>query len=166
MKYLIRLYPRAWRARYGDEFAALVEDQPLRPGLLLDILAGAIDAHVSPQCQVELEGTDKSRPGGHVMRLLAIRCAAGPRLSTAEQLLSALLVVGTAAGMSLIYLWVNRAAPDNLYVEALGLATFPISVIVGMMPFYLRDHSRVARTVLTVGALTLAYLGSLLAAWT
>lgn len=44
---LLRLYPRAWRARYEVEFLALLQDRP--PTLLhvIDILLGALDAHVS-----------------------------------------------------------------------------------------------------------------------
>lgn len=46
---LVRLYPRGWRERYGDEFAALLDDTTGRiPRLLLtwDIIRGAIDAHL------------------------------------------------------------------------------------------------------------------------
>lgn len=46
MRFLLRLYPAAWRARYGEEFAALLEDQPLTPRIALDTLLGALDAHV------------------------------------------------------------------------------------------------------------------------
>jgi ClpX C4-type zinc finger protein len=42
---LVRLYPRAWRRRYGAEFQALLEQQPLGPGEVIDILRGALDAH-------------------------------------------------------------------------------------------------------------------------
>ena len=40
---VLRLYPRAWRERYGDEFMALLEDSGLRMTDLLDILLGAMD---------------------------------------------------------------------------------------------------------------------------
>ena len=42
LRILARLYPAAWRKRYGDEFEALIEDA--RPGLggALDILKGAL----------------------------------------------------------------------------------------------------------------------------
>lgn len=42
---LLRLYPRAWRKCYGDEFAALLEETPLSLGNLADVLVGALDAH-------------------------------------------------------------------------------------------------------------------------
>ncbi len=45
----LRLYPETWRARYADEFAALLEQQPLTLGALWDVLLGALDAHIAPQ---------------------------------------------------------------------------------------------------------------------
>jgi len=41
MKALLRLYPRAWRERYGSEMAALVDDLPADIGVALDLLLGA-----------------------------------------------------------------------------------------------------------------------------
>ena len=46
--WLLRLYPAGWRARYGDEFAALLDDYPLTFLGLLDVLLGALDAHIAP----------------------------------------------------------------------------------------------------------------------
>ena len=43
---LIRLYPAHWRARYGDEFEALLGERPLSPFDAADLLLGAIDAHL------------------------------------------------------------------------------------------------------------------------
>jgi hypothetical protein len=39
--WLVRLYPAAWRARYGDEFAALLEQMPLTLPVIWDVLCGA-----------------------------------------------------------------------------------------------------------------------------
>lgn len=47
-KWLLRLYPRAWRTRYEDEFAALLEQCPFSLSDLLDIFIGAIDARLHP----------------------------------------------------------------------------------------------------------------------
>lgn len=46
MRLLLHLYPAAWRVRYGEEFAALLEEQPLTPRIALDVLLGALDARV------------------------------------------------------------------------------------------------------------------------
>jgi hypothetical protein len=43
---LIRLYPARWRARFGDEFEALLEERPLGPFDVADVLLGALDAHL------------------------------------------------------------------------------------------------------------------------
>lgn len=43
---LITLYPAAWRERYGDELAALLEEIGIGPRTILDVLSGALDAHV------------------------------------------------------------------------------------------------------------------------
>jgi hypothetical protein len=46
---LIRLYPRAWRERYEDEFLALLEARPPTIGDRLDIVRAALDARMHPQ---------------------------------------------------------------------------------------------------------------------
>lgn len=46
---LLRLYPAAWRARYGDEFAELLASRPPSLRDRLDILFGAVDARLNPQ---------------------------------------------------------------------------------------------------------------------
>ena len=43
-RWLVRLYPRAWRRRYEVEFVALLEEQPLTLGVVLDVVRGALDA--------------------------------------------------------------------------------------------------------------------------
>jgi len=43
---LIRCYPTRWRDRYGDEFAAVLEERTLGPFDVADILLGALDAHL------------------------------------------------------------------------------------------------------------------------
>jgi hypothetical protein len=49
MKRLVYLYPPEWRDRYGEEFSALLEARPVTPLDLLDIIRGALDAHLHPQ---------------------------------------------------------------------------------------------------------------------
>lgn len=44
--WMLRLFPRAWRARYEEEFRALLEAQPASAGDLLDILMAAGDAQL------------------------------------------------------------------------------------------------------------------------
>jgi hypothetical protein len=46
MRGLIRLYPRAWRERYGDELEAFLEDSGGGPAAALDVVRGALDARL------------------------------------------------------------------------------------------------------------------------
>jgi hypothetical protein len=50
---MLRLYPPAWRARYGEELAALLEMSVCSPFVLLDVLRGAFDAHLHPELVAE-----------------------------------------------------------------------------------------------------------------
>ena len=43
---LVTLYPGRWRDRYGDEFTHVLTDQPLTLRLLVDVIGGAVDAHL------------------------------------------------------------------------------------------------------------------------
>jgi hypothetical protein len=44
---LLGLYPRSWRARYGEEFVALLEKEGTGPRVVLSVVAGAFDAWMS-----------------------------------------------------------------------------------------------------------------------
>ena len=93
MRGLLALYPRAWRRRYGAEFAALLDEQPRSPGLVLDVLLGAIDAHLDPQVADDGEASLRRRMKDVVMNGLRSR--------------TVLMAIGLAlpfAGLALSYL--------------------------------------------------------------
>lgn len=45
---ILRVYPRWWRDRYGDEVGAVLDAGPRRPGDRADLLRGAVDAWLHP----------------------------------------------------------------------------------------------------------------------
>ncbi len=49
MSRLVRLYPAAWRDRYGEEFEALLAERPPSLSDRLDVVRGALDARLDPQ---------------------------------------------------------------------------------------------------------------------
>lgn len=51
-KAALALYPLAFRRRYGDEMAALVEDSPAGPRATFDLFRGALLAHARPPAGV------------------------------------------------------------------------------------------------------------------
>jgi hypothetical protein len=86
---LIRCYPARWRARYGDEFEAILEERPLGPYDVADILLGALDARL------------RSRPAGAANpqgRGLSMSLRVGGIAAIAGALILAVSWFGTAFG--------------------------------------------------------------------
>jgi hypothetical protein len=63
MSKLVRLYPKAWRDRYEDEFLALLEARPPTTRDMLDVVLGAVDAHLHPQGDVAPQPRTHRIPG-------------------------------------------------------------------------------------------------------
>jgi hypothetical protein len=61
MSRLLRLYPRVWRERYGDEFVELIREKPPTSLDTVDVIRGALDAWLHPQIVGQ---TPSSAPGG------------------------------------------------------------------------------------------------------
>jgi hypothetical protein len=57
---LVALYPAAWRARYGAEFAIFLEDRPSSIGAILDVIAWALVEHVRNICGPVIEERQRS----------------------------------------------------------------------------------------------------------
>ncbi len=72
MSALLRLYPRAWRERYGDEMLALLEAQPASIFDQLDLILGALDAHLHEQVRGSAEPDKESPVSPRTFGLLAI----------------------------------------------------------------------------------------------
>jgi hypothetical protein len=51
---LVALYPEKWRAEFGDEFAALLEDTRLTPRAVLDVTVQAGKLHVAARRRLAL----------------------------------------------------------------------------------------------------------------
>ncbi len=75
MSTILDLYPRAWRERYGDELAALLEEQPATLFDDLDLIRGAIDARLHPQVPDTRKTPEKEIPMN--TRLLGVLAAIG-----------------------------------------------------------------------------------------
>lgn len=143
MSWLLRLYPAQWRERYGEEFGAVLASQRASPGLVLDVLGGAIDAHLHPQIQHSHSKQILGDNMGDDMMTLEMlqRCAAGgPKLSPRDRriaslvmILSALVLAGLYIGLTKIY----RAAPA---VEAVFYMSFPFLALVYGQTAYLRKR--------------------------
>jgi hypothetical protein len=147
MRILLRLYPKAWRKLYGDEFAGILAAQRLSPRLLLDIIGGAVDARLQPQVRMA--------EGDTMTRNLLKRCAAsGPQLSKKDELRGAAAMIGFSLLFAGLYIWASNVYRGTEMVDVFGAMAFPVAVVATMPFTYLKGHSKAAKVV-TVGGLLL-----------
>ena len=123
MKWLIQLYPEAWRKRYGDEFATVLASQHASLGLVLDVLGGAVDARLHPQIG---DSRSKQNEGDKMTNQMMKRCAAGgPKLSPADQKIASITMLASSLAMAILYIALTKIYRSLPAVQALGYASFP-----------------------------------------
>ncbi len=93
MSRLVRLYPATWRARYEAEFVELLAARPPGPFERLDVVRGALDAHLHPQVRHPEEvwsPSPVSEDGHRLTRRLGFGALAGAALWIVAWVVSAL----------------------------------------------------------------------------
>ena len=129
MRILLRLFPAGWRVRYGEEFAALLEDQPPSRRKWLDVVRCLIAAHLEGRNPPALDPTTGGRKGVLVaLGLLGLATAA----------LGAVFVVD--ASYSAV-----RRVPELLGATIL---TLPLALAVAVVRAFRRDADRPLRAAL------------------
>jgi hypothetical protein len=135
---LLRLYPRAWRDRYGDEFLALIGDRPLPVAQIIDIISGAIDARLSS----DVRRTTASRSqvtqlqgGTALMEFLKQSCIHDRKavLSKRDAWIGAGVMIAGSILLSALAIGLDRSGLETLG-EGVTAAAFPVSVLM-TMPF-------------------------------
>ena len=71
---LLRLYPRAWRHRYGEEFLATAGPDRLSVQQVIDITSGAIDAWLSTEVRKATRAASAATSGGRTMTVRTMIC--------------------------------------------------------------------------------------------
>jgi hypothetical protein len=129
--WLLKLYPASWRERYEEEVAQLIRDQGWTPGLVVDLVTGAIDAWRHPELIAPIRGTEicESR-----------------KQSTMIAKASVTLVL---SALGLLFLYASLVAAEALSTTALALS---FSVDTGVTGNLYRA------AILSVTALPIAYL--------
>ena len=154
MTWLLKLYPRAWRQRYGAELEELVASQPRSLQLVIDLLGGAVDARLKPQMAArQPDNALADDRGGSEMLTRMLVCGATAKTSRKDALLGAGLTIGAALVVATIML-IGR----NDVTETIGLVMFPGVLAVGTMSMRMSRHSMPARVVLTLGPLLVLFL--------
>ena len=133
---MIRLYPAAWRARYGDEFEAVLEEQPLGPFDVADIILAALDAHL----HLRRLDAAANRQRGFTMSL---------RLGGSAAILGPLLFLTGFVAMSTD--GSDDIFPGGALVIA-GMAALLLALI-GLSAFQARQHPRLIWAAFAIPAL-------------
>ena len=157
MKWLLQLYPARWRERYGEEFETVLASQRASVGLVLDVLGGAIDAHLYPQIQ---KSNSKPIKEEDTMTLLMLqRCSAGgPKLSRRDQRIASLFMILSALVMAVLYIALTKIYHSAPAVQAVGYASFPALCLVYGEAAYLRKRPWLTQVFVLVGGLSGMYL--------
>jgi hypothetical protein len=144
---LIRLYPRAWRQRYGPEMRELLAAKRVSLRTIADLLAGAIDARFNSQ----LKPAEQTGPDAGIKKMVkAFRCAP-EGVSIRDQWRSAAWLVGGSAVLTVFGLLLRMQLGPNSLSEGLLYSAFPASLSLSSECTYLRRYSATARTVMAAG---------------
>jgi hypothetical protein len=161
MKLLLRLYPAAWRERYGEEFLEIVARERGTPLLALDVLAGAFDAHLNSRLGARAAKPAAGATGGLAMvGGLSFRCADADRQTRAEMLRSSLLLAGLILAMTALFVVLRRTYGSTLWVEALGFAAMPLSLALWSAQGVLRYRTWTVRGLLVLLVAAVSLLGA------
>jgi hypothetical protein len=139
-RWFLKLYPRAWRERYGAELADLVGDKPLSLQNSIDLIAGAIDARFTK--------------GTKMPSALRTACLLKDEPQTAADGMrgAAVIIVG-----SLVMLGLATMARRQGWAaagDALADLSFPVSLALMSHVMYLRKQSFKVKAIITGGTLT------------
>lgn len=155
---LVRLYPRAWRTKYGGEFMHVLTAQPMTLRLVADVIGGAIDARLRRPPRAGHEG-DVMTAG------LLKRCArGGPQLTTAEAWRAAAILIGASLVFSGLYIWAKVTLPNKELVDAFGIMAYPAALMVTMPFYYMKEATRAAKVFAVLVSLVMLAAASYLAA--
>ena len=145
-RFLIRCYPARWRARYGDEFEAILEERPLGPFDVADIVLGALDARL--RMRGRAAGTAHGRGLDMSLRIGGIAAIVGATVFVIAQFSA----IGLLADATLV-----------VSLTLVGLAILLVA-LAGLSAFQARTQSRLSWAAFLIPAVgTVAIIVSVLA---
>ncbi len=157
MTWLLHLYPARWRKRYGEEFRAVLANQRASAGLFLDVLAGAVDAHLNPQIQ-QSDSTHIQGDDTMTVAMLS-RCAlGGPKLSPADRRIARRIMIGSALVIAALEIGLSRIYRGATPVQALIYWSAPALSLIYQQTAYLRKRSGRTQALVLGGGLLGMYL--------
>jgi hypothetical protein len=118
--WLIKLYPPAWRRRYGSELAELIATQPASFRTTVDLLAGAVDAWLNPQSSTVVTAANAKGAGAMLPRMLQLKsCGYGPEVTKADSLKAGAVMIGGSLALALVVTVAIARYGKNAYFDSL-----------------------------------------------
>jgi hypothetical protein len=151
---LLRLYPRVWRRRYGDEMALVVSAERPTIRLAVDLIAGAVDARLNPQWTPRIAADNE---GGRMTMGNFLAHCQPVGITREDHIRSAAWMLGGTVAFTILYLLLKWTYGQSPFIEAFGLALFPISLALSARYTYLKKYSRPAASVLTAGTILVIF---------
>jgi hypothetical protein len=166
MTWLIKLYPPAWRRRYGRELAQLIASQPASFSMAIDLVAAAIDAWIYPQSSTASAATQPKGAGAMIPKTLQLKCAgSGPNITKADNLKAAAVVIGGSLFTALAYLWATARYGRDPYLESLFFMSWLVFFIFSQHYTTLKGRRAVVQAVVIGGQTVVILAIALAAAW-
>lgn len=133
---LLRLYPRAWRERYGEEFLATIGPEALGLQQVIDMVSGAIDAWLSADVRRATAPASVARTGGLMNVKALIACDRKPaRYTNRDALIGAGVMVAATLILTTLGTIVTRRGWPSTGETILNLSYFAALML--SMPFWL-----------------------------
>jgi hypothetical protein len=164
---LMRLFPRAWRERYGEEFLATVGSDALRLQQVIDIVSGAIDAWLSADVRrAATAGHVAANGQGHTMLKSMMVCERKRlRATTRDSLIGAGVMIGATMMLSLLGISAKRGGWVEMG-DVLLTVGYPAALTLSMPFWLMKGQPWKAQAVIVGGMMALliaiSYVASLL----
>jgi hypothetical protein len=131
--WLIKLYPPAWRRRYGRELEELIAAQPASFATAIDLVAAAIDAWLNPRLPRAVAAADAKGARTMVPQILQLKCAGyGPNVTRADSFKAAAVTLGGTLALVLVWMWATAQYGGNPYIETIGLFSWIPPMLFGL----------------------------------
>lgn len=147
----LRLYPRVWRERYGEEFVELLKQRPITLGTAIDIVSGAIDARLSSTARLARQSAGE---GVAVMKALESWGQKDGQFTVTDGLIGAGIIIVSSILFLALASELQRHGLAGLatYVKAIA---FPASVILAFPFTFLKGQPWRAQVAITGGTIAL-----------
>ena len=166
MTWLLRLYPRAWRRRYGDEVAGMLAGRGFSLAVAVDLVAGAIDARLHPSATLAAARAAAHTEDKTMLEKIArFECAAtfGADVTKADHWKAAGVTVGGTLALTLVWMAARLRIGDNPYADSLSVMAYLVPFVFSMRYTYLKGRPASVQAVF-IGGMTLIVAAIMLAA--